>query len=620
MVMDWSWIFHLVKPTSLYYDKGASAHFPLHIFGLGADEIPRPKMTGEEAVAMTRNRTLIDYCNGCCAKRHHGSNRGHVMNNRRYLVIASAAILAVGPTLGQDEEHSHGEPGATKLGTVKFPTSCTPAAQAQFEKALAMLHSFFYPATLKAFEAVIQTDPQCAMAYWGLAIAQRPNPLVGPFDEAALKNGLDAVQKGLALGPKTERERDWLLAAEAFFKGYDRVPQDQRTLAYEQAMERLMQKYPNDSEAAIFYALALNETALHSDKTYAKQLKAAAILEKIYRDHPDHPGVAHYLIHSYDYTLLAQRGLPFAKQYAQIAPAAPHAVHMPSHIYSMLGMWEDSVKANQSALEVMHEEAAKKWPGAIHASAPHSWDFMEYAYLQMGQDRHAQQVRDESNATTKFPFDRPTLYTGLAAVAARYALERGAWQEAAQLEPRGSRWPQAEAITYFARAVGSARNGKPEVAQTNIDMLTQLRTKLEQAKQPYWAEQVQVQILAASAWTAHAQGSHDQAMKLMRAAADLEDSSEKDVAMENRLYPMRELLGDMLFEMKRPAKALREYEAAMQATPNRLRGLYGAAKAAEMAKDKLKAKAYYEKLAVLTQNADTVRPEMQQAKLYLSRR
>ncbi|RDK02906.1 hypothetical protein DLM46_10230 [Paraburkholderia lacunae] len=483
-----------------------------------------------------------------------------------------------------------------------------------------MLHSFFYPATLKAFEAVTQIDPQCAIAYWGLAIAQRPNPLVSPFDEAALKRGLDAVQKGLALGPKTERERDWLLAAEVFFKDYDTVPQDQRTLAYEQAMERLMQKYPDDSEAAIFYALALNEAAQASDKTYAMQLKAAAILEKIYREQPDHPGVAHYLIHSYDYAPLARRGLPFANLYAQIAPAAPHALHMPSHIYSMLGMWEDSVKSNQAALAVMKDEAARSWPGATHASAPHSWDFMEYAYLQMGQDAHAKQVRDEANAATKFPFDRLGTDTGLAAIPARYALERGAWQEAAQLEPRASSWPQAQAITYFARALGSARSDQPDMAQPNIDMLTQLRTKLEQARQPYWAEQVQVQILAASAWTARAQGKHEQGLKLMRAAANLEDGSEKHVAMENRLYPMRELLGDMLLEMKRPAEALTAYEAAMQATPNRLRGLYGAAKAAAMAKDQQKAKAYYGKLVVLTQNADTVRPEVRQAKMYLSQR
>ncbi|KVN68052.1 hypothetical protein WM03_31960 [Burkholderia ubonensis] len=482
-----------------------------------------------------------------------------------------------------------------------------------------MLHSFFYPATLKAFDAVIKTDPQCAIAYWGLAMAQPPNPLVPPFDEAALKRGSDAVEKGLALGPKTERERDWLLAAEAFYKDYDKVPQSQRTSAYEHAMARLTQKYPGDSEAAIFYALALNEAAPPGDKTYANQLKAAAILEKIYREQPDHPGIAHYLIHSYDYSPLAQRGLPFADKYAQIAPAAPHAMHMPSHIYSMLGMWAASVKSNEAALKVMREEAARNWPGATHPSAPHSWDFMEYAYLQLGQDARARQVRDDADAATKFPFDRLVTYTGLEAVPARYALERGAWQEAAALEPRGSRWPQAEAITYFARALGCARGGKADMAQTNIDMLAQLRAKLEQSGQPYWAEQVQVQILAASAWLAHAQGKDDDALKQMRAAADLEDGSEKNVAMENRLYPMREQLGEMLLDLKRPADALKEYEASMQATPNRLRGLYGAATAADLAQERQKAKLYYGKLVALMRDADANRPEVRQARLYLDR-
>ncbi|TCW85909.1 hypothetical protein C5O80_10535 [Burkholderia sp. SRS-46] len=483
-----------------------------------------------------------------------------------------------------------------------------------------MLHSFFYPATLKAFEAVIKTDPQCAIAYWGLAMAQPPNPLVPPFDEAALARGSAAVEKGLALGSGTERERDWLLAAEAFYKDYDKVPQSRRTSAYEHAMARLTQKYPDDSEAAIFYALALNEAAQPSDKTYANQLKAAAVLEKIYRDQPDHPGIAHYLIHSYDYPPLAQRGLPFANKYAQIAPAAPHAIHMPSHIYSMLGMWAASVKSNEAALKVMREEAARSWPGATHPSAPHSWDFMEYAYLQLGQDAPAKQVRDDANAATKFPFDRIVTYTALEAIPARYALERGAWQEAAALEPRGSHWPQAEAITYYARALGSARSGKADAAQTNIDTLKQLRTKLEESNQPYWAEQVQAQILSASAWLAHAQGKDDEALTQMRSAADLEDASEKSVAMENRLYPMREQLGEMLLDLKRPADALKEYEASMQATPNRLRGLYGAAKAADLAQEKQKAKRYYGRLVALTKDADTVRPEVRQAKLYLGQR
>lgn len=535
---------------------------------------------------------------------------------RLSVVGMTLAMLVFCSAIAHDAEHAHGELDQATLGTVKFATSCTPAAQAQFETALAMLHSFFYPATLNAFELVTQTDPQCAIAYWGLAIAQRPNPLVGPFDTAALQRGLEAAQKGLALGPKTERERDWLLAAKVFFQDYKTIPQAQRTVAYEHAMERLMRKYPDDSEAAIFYALALNETALPSDKTYANQLKAAGILEKIYREQPNHPGVAHYLIHSYDYPALAARGLPFANQYAQIASAAPHAQHMPSHVYSMLGMWDESVRSNQAALKVMEEETAKGWPGSTHPSAPHSWDFMEYAYLQMGQETQARRIRDEAEAAAKFPFDRLTVYTGLAAVAARFALERGAWQEAAHLKPRGSRFPQSEAITYFARALGCARSGKPKMAQPEIEKLAQLQAQLAQAGETYWTEQVQGQILASTAWSDLARGKQDKALALMRAAADLEDRSEKHVAMENRLFPMRELLGDMLLKAKRPSEALAAYETSMQTTPNRLRGLYGAARAAELAKDNQKAKAYYAKLIALTRHADTVRPEIQRAELF----
>ena len=479
------------------------------------------------------------------------------------LLLALTLALCVGmPAANARDDSDKAAKGTEKLGKVRFPTSCSPAAQAQFERAVAMVHSFYFPETIKAFTAVTETDPQCAIAYWGIAISQRPNPLVGPWDAATLKRGLDAVQKGLAIGPKTERERDWLQAIELFYKDYDTIDQDKRTLAYEQAMEKLVQKYPDDSEAAIFYSLSLNETASHNDKTYAKQLKAAAILEKIDREQPDHPGVAHYLIHSYDYTPIAQRGLFYANKYAQIAPAAPHAQHMPSHIYSMLGMWEPSIRSNQAALAVMTQDAALSWPGKIHAGAPHSWDFMEYAYRQMGRDKEARAVRDESEAARQFAFERPTVYTALAAVPARYALERGDWKEAATLEPRGGKFAQADAITYFARALGSARSGNAAGAQPNIDKLKELRAQLQKAKQPYWAEQTQVQILAASAWTAQASGSKAEALKLMREAADLEDSSEKDVAMENRLYPMRELLGDLLLEQKQPRLALKEYEAS----------------------------------------------------------
>jgi len=537
----------------------------------------------------------------------------------RPLLGLSAVIFALSLPAPVFSQAAQRPQAGEKFGTVHFPTSCNPAAQGQFEHALAMLHSFNYPNTVAAFKSVLEADPKCAIAYWGIAISQRQNPLVGPFDEATLKRGLEAAQQGLALGPKTEREGDWLRAIETLYKDYDTVSQTQRSLAYEQAMAKLSAKYPRDTEAAIFYALALNEAASHSDKTYAKQLKAGAILEQIYRTQPDHPGVAHYLIHSYDCTALAQRGLLFANKYASIAPDAPHALHMPSHTYSMLGMWPESVKSNEAALNVMVRDAAKAWPGATHPSAPHSWDFMEYAYLQMGMDKLAAGVRDQADAARKFPFERPTVYMALSAIPARYALERGAWKEAAALQPRGNYAP-AESITYFTRALGSARSGDPQAAQASIDKLQELHASLKKAQQDYWAGQTEAQILAASAWRELALGKGQEAVTHMRQAADLEDASEKDVAMENRLYPMRELLGDMLLELKQPKEALAEYEAALKATPNRLRGLYGAAKSAQMMKDDVKAARYFERLVLLTANADTDRPEVQEARGFRQRK
>src|SRR6516225_8194867 len=496
---------------------------------------------------------------------------------------------------------------AQELGRVHFQTSCTPEAQEKFDRGLAMVHSFVYPDSITAFTEAAAADPQCAIAYWGIAISHRPNPLILPLTAAILKNGSQAVEKGEAIGAKTERERDWLAAIELYYKDYEKVDQTTRGLAYEKAMERLMQKYPDDPEAAAFYALALNETALHSDKTYANELKAGAILEKVLAAQPDHPAELHYLIHSYDYTPLAQRALAAANKYAEIAPAAQHAQHMPAHTYSMLGLWAQSVESNTKSREVAQEQAARLWPGATHPSVPHHLDFTEYALLQMGQEQRAKQVRDDSNAIKKLGFEFLGSYTGLAAVPARFALERQAWKEAAALEPRGSQFPQAEAITHFARAMGSARSGDVAAAQRDVDKLKELRAALDNASQSYWAAQVEIQMLAASAWIAQAKGDRATALKLMRAAADLEDDSEKHIAMENRLYPMRELLGDLLLEQQQPALALTEYEVSLMSTPNRLRGLYGAATAAKAVNQPEKATTYFRKLAELTKDADADR-------------
>jgi len=517
-------------------------------------------------------------------------------------------VFATGAVAHDDETKARAE----KLGRVVFKTSCSPEAQKQFERALAMQHSFFFPETVKAFNAIPETDPSCAIAYWGIAISQRPNPLVPPFPAEALKRGLEAVEKGEAIGAKTERERDWLAALKAFYKDYETVDQDTRTKNYEKAMEALVKKYPDDVEAKIFYALALNETFDH--KNMDPLLKAIAILEPIDKKYPDHPGVTHYLIHSYDFAPIATRGVPAANKYAKIAPAAPHAQHMPSHIYSMVGMWEQSIVSNQRAIAVSSDYASRVKLDGVLAGVPHSYDFMIYALLQLGQDTKAKAILEPVAAITKTIGPRIAAATAQNAVPARYALERQDWQAAAQLKPVGTGLPAAEAITHFARAIGAARSGAADAAQLDIDTLKDLRGQLEKANQGYWAGQVEIQVLGAQAWKEQAAGNPEQALKLMRAAADLEDASEKHVAMENRLYPMRELLADMLMTQNQPKAALTEYEASLKNTPMRLRGFYGAAKAADAVGDTKKAREYFDKLTRMTRNADSDRPELQEAR------
>jgi tetratricopeptide (TPR) repeat protein len=534
----------------------------------------------------------------------------------RSIIAGTATLLLLVASVWADADPAHQAGSPEKLGRVVFKTSCSPEAQKQFERALAMLHSFFFPETIKAFSAIPETDPSCAIAYWGIAISQRPNPLLGPFDAATLKRGLDAVEKGEAIGAKTERERDWLAALKEFYKGYDKVDQDTRTKNYERAMEALAQKYPDDVEAKIFWALALNETFDH--KSMEPLLKAVKILEPIDRKYPDHPGVTHYLIHSYDFPAIAKRGVPAANKYAKIAPAAPHAQHMPSHIYSMVGMWEDSVASNWRSVVVATDYTAKAKLDGTLAGVPHAYDFMEYAYLQLGEDIKARALIQDTASIKKVIGPPIAGATARAAVPARYMLERQDWQGAAQLQPVGTGMPAAEAITHFARAMGAARSGDAAAAQADIDKLKELRGALEKANQSYWAGQVEIQILGAQGWLAQAQGKKEDALKFMRAAADLEDASEKHVAMENRLYPMRELLGDMLMAQGQAPSALKEYEASLKNAPMRLRGFYGAAKAAEASGDTKKARAYFDQLARLTRHADGDREELRDLKKQLA--
>jgi hypothetical protein len=503
-----------------------------------------------------------------------------------------------------------------QLGKVHFPVSCSPAAQVQFDRAMALLHSFFYPETVKAFTAITQTEPGCAMAYWGLAMSIRQNPLI-PVNVATLKQGGEAIEKAKAASAPTPRERDWIAALDTYYRDLDTVDHKTRVLAYEKAMEQLSLRYPDDSEATIFYALALNEATDLSDKTYAQQLKAGALLEQVFARQPDHPGVAHYIIHSYDYAPLAARALPAARHYAAIAPSASHALHMPSHIFSMLGLWHDVITSNRAAEAASKEYAAMNLPG--QTLWLHQQDFRIHAHLQLAQDHETKRIVDERNTVEKLMPVRLPNETAFAAIPVRYAIERGRWAEATALEPRGLSFPQAEAIVHFGRALGAARGGDPASARRDVEKLQALRDTLSQAKNAYWAEQVEIQRGAAAAWVARAEERHAEAVSTMRSAADLEDASEKHIAMENRLVPMRELLGELLLEVNDPTAALVEFEASLQRVPNRFRSFYGVARAAELAGDREQAKAFYGKLVALADQTNTDRPELVYARAFLAK-
>jgi len=512
-----------------------------------------------------------------------------------------------------------------RLGEVNFPISCSPGAQQQFNRAVAMQHSFFFPETVKAFTAITEKEPSCAMAYWGVAISQRPNPLVGPFPGDVLKRGWDAVEMARTASQKTERETAWIEALAAYYQDYGTVPQPTRTANYEAAMARLAARYPDDAEAAIFYALALNEAADPADKSYAKQLKAADILERLEPKHPNHPGIPHYIIHSYDYPELAMRGVLAAARCAQLAPSAPHALHMPSHVFSTLGMWQEVIGSDRAADDATIAYTARVNPQAAAEPAKdpgryHFLDFLTNAYLQLGQDQQVKRIVDARNSVAEYPANfRYSGHTAFAAIPVRYAFERTAWAEAAALAIPKTPFPQAEAISWFGRAVGAARSGDLARAKDAIDQLRILKDRLAKANDAYWTGQVAIQEHAADAWLALAEGRKADAIPAMRKAADLEDRSGKHVAMENRLSPIREMLGELLLEANEPAQALKEFEASLRNNPNRYRSFAGAAKAAERTGDRTQVKSYYERLVALTSNAENMRPDVLTARQYLAR-
>ena len=514
----------------------------------------------------------------------------------------AAALSAAPPAFGQEETDQ-------RLGTVHFATSCNETAQRRFDRGMRYQHSFWYASSKEIFEDVLKADPECGIAYWGIALSLLFNPHAPP-PEPNLPLGLAAIQKAKAVGAKTQRERDYIDALAVFYTDYDKVPHGVRVQAYLKAMEGVAGRYPTDDEAQIFYAITLNVAASPNDKTYANQLKGASLLEPIFRRQPRHPGVAHYLIHLYDTPALADKGLDAAKRYSAIAPAAPHAQHMPSHIFTRVGAWTDSITSNIASARAAKD--SKDFDEQLHAM-----DYLVYAHLQLGQDKKAQSTVAEMNAVTGTSPDRFVSPYALAVSPARYALESGDWKGAAELRVRPSAFAYADAMTHFARALGAARMGNPAAAKADVAKLAELREKLREARDAYWTEQVDIQWQVASAWVLYAEGKYDDALKAMSAAADAEDKTEKHPVTPGVPTPARELYGTMLLERGMAREALVAFEETLKKQPHRLGATLGAAKAAEKVGDAAKARQHYMAAATLTENADPVRPEVAQARAFV---
>jgi Tfp pilus assembly protein PilF len=520
------------------------------------------------------------------------------------LAVASLAwTMSSQPALSQDDSDK-------RFGTVHFPTSCNETAQRRFDRGMRYQHSFWYRESREIFEDVLKADPSCGIAYWGIALSYLLNPHNPPPAEN-LPLGLAALQKAKTVGAGTQRERDFIDALLVFYTDYDKISHGARVQAYLKAIEGVAQRYPDDDEAQLFYGITLNVAASPNDKTYANQLKGAAILEKIFARQPRHPGVAHYLIHLYDTPALAEKGIAAAKRYSEIAPAAPHAQHMPTHIFTRVGYWKESIANNAVSAR---EAKAEKEPG----DQLHAMDYMVYAYLQLAQDAKTHEVVEEMD---KVPGVAPNNFAAAYALAVspvRYAIERNDWQGAAAISVRPTPFGHVEAITHFARAVGAARIGNTDAARTEITRLAELRDKLRAANDAYWAEQVDIQWQVASAWLLYAEGKYDQALKAMSAAADAEDKTEKHPVTPGVPKPAREFYGTMLLERGMAPEALAAFETTTKKQPNRFNALAGAAQAAAMVGDKVKAKEYYQTLLTLA-GADAERPELAKARDYLAK-
>ena len=531
--------------------------------------------------------------------------------------IALAATFALPATL-LSQEHEHHHP-IGRLGRVVFPVSCTPVAQRRFEHAMALLHSFWWEEDDRAFGEVLKADSTCAMAYWGLALSAWGNPFVGGPTGDRLTKGAEAAARASALASRTARERGFISASAALYRDAESTPNSARMQAYADTMARLYRRFPRDVEVAIYYALSQVATAPRTDTTFAQQRRAIAILEPLFARHPNHPGLAHYVIHATDSPRLAQLGLNAARRYAQIAPAAPHAQHMPSHIFIRLGLWKETIASNWKSYQASYDYArAMGIPGTIEEF--HAMDYAVYAYLQRGQDSAARL------AVAKAMRARPNLQ-GLitdynrTAMAARIPLERDDWAGAAELRaPAESLGPVATALFRFTRAVGSARSGRVEAAAPEVSALDSIASALEQKGEPYWSRIVRIKHDAADAWTRLAQGDSTGALALARAAADSEEVTDKHQITPGELLPARELEGDMLLLAGHYPEARAAYRATLAREPNRARSLFGVARSAELAGERRAAASAYREFLQLMAKADGGRREVVMANEFMRSR
>jgi hypothetical protein len=527
------------------------------------------------------------------------------------VVLAVGLVGGVGD-LASAQGHTHSPAG--KFGTVNFETSCNADAQRQIDRAVALLHSFDFQRAIDDFTAAGTADATCGIAQWGVALSLWTNPFaIGIKPEAQVRRGSDATERARTIGAKTERERAYIDAVSQLYRDVEHRTQAQRLLAYRDAMAAVAAKYPQDSEAAIFHALALAFSADPADKTYADQLKAGALLEQLFQKYPDHPGLAHYIIHSYDVPALASHAVNAARRYAEIAPSAPHALHMPSHTFTRVGYWDESIAANLAAVAASKAESAA-------AEELHASDYETYAYLQTGRDDAVRRIVDSlPEIVSRFDPTKisaggggaPVAYYAMAAIPARFALERGAWSDAARLPVRESPYAYADAITYFVRAVGAARAGDAASARVALERLAGLPDSLMKAGESYWADQVEIQRMGAAAWIAYADGLQDEALAQMQKAADREDATEKSAVTPGPIAPAREMLGEMLLAQGRPADALNAFESTLAKEPNRFRTVAGAMQAAQAAGKTNASANYATALLKLAEKADAPgRPEL----------